>query len=77
MEQKKYKPFEKFMLEFLKCDLNVGNVIPELHMKLLFYYRMRFFGTNKQIYNGILDLIIEAQIKLNMKHLIRTLMSEV
>ena len=82
MEQKKYKPFEKFMLEFLKCDLNVGNVIPELHryiqketsegiikliiMKLLFYYRMRFFGTNKQIYNGILDLIIEAQIKLNM-----------
>lgn len=82
MEQKKYKPFEKFMIEFLKCDLNVGNVIPELHryiqketsegiikliiMKLLFYYRMRFFGTNKQIYNGILDLIIEAQIKLNM-----------
>ena len=37
-----------------------------MFMKLLFYYRMRFFGTNKQIYNGILDLIIEAQIKLNM-----------
>lgn len=81
MGQKEDRPFEKFMLEFLKCDLNVGNIISELHryiqketsegiikliiMKLLFYYRMRFFGTNIQIYNGILDLIIEAQIKLN------------
>ena len=81
MCQKEDKPFEKFMLEFLKCDLNVGNVMSELHryiqketsegilklifMKLLFYYRMRFFGTNTQIYNSILDLIIEVQIKLN------------
>lgn len=81
MGQKEDKPFEKFMLEFLKCDLNVGNVMSELHryiqketsegilklifMKLLFYYRMRFFGTNTQIYNSILDLIIEVQIKLN------------
>ena len=69
------------MLEFLKCDLNVGNVMSELHryiqketsegilklifMKLLFYYSMRFFGTNTQIYNSILDLIIEVQIELN------------
>ena len=80
MGLKEDKPFEKFMLEFLKCDLNVGNVMSELHryiqketsegilklifMKLLFYYRMRFFGTNTQIYNSILDLIIEVQIKL-------------
>ena len=81
MEQKEDKPFEKFMLEFLKCDLNIGNIISELHryiqketsegilklifMKLLFYYRMRFFGTNIKIYNDILDLIMEVYIKLN------------
>ena len=81
MGQKEDKPFEKFMLEFLKCDLNIGNVMSELHryiqketsegilklifIKLLFYYRMRFFGTNMKIYNSILDLIIEVQIKLN------------
>lgn len=82
MEQKEDKPFEKFMLEFLKCDMNIGNIMSELHryiqketsegilklifMKLLFYYRMRFFGSNTQIYNCILDLIIELQIKLNL-----------
>ena len=81
MGQKEDKPFEKFMLEFLKYDLNVGNFMPELHryiqketsegilklifIKLLFHYRMRFFGTDTQIYNSILDLIIEVQIKLN------------
>ena len=79
--QKEGKPFEKFMLEFLKCDLNVGNILSELNkyiqketsegilkliiMKLVFYYRMRFFGTNVQIYDGLLDLIMEVQIKLN------------
>lgn len=81
MVQKETKPFEKFMLEFLKCDLNIGNITSELRryikkedsegilklifMKLLFYYRMRFFGSDKQIYDSILDLIIELQIKLN------------
>ncbi len=81
MRQKEDKPFEKFMLEFLKCDLNVGNALTELHryiqketsegilklifIKLLFYYRMRFFGTKTQIYDSILDLIAEVQIKLN------------
>ena len=81
MKQKEDKPFEKFMLEFLKCDLKIGNVTLELHryiqkensegilklifMKLLFYYRMRFFGNDIQIYNSILDLIIEVQIKLS------------
>lgn len=80
MEQKRDKPFEKFMLEFLKCDMNIGNVMSELQkyiqketsegilklifIKLLFYYRMRFFGTNRQIYNEILDRIIEIKIKL-------------
>lgn len=58
MKQKEDKAFEKFMLKFLKCDLNIGNIISELRryiekensesilklifMKLLFYYRMRF-----------------------------------
>ena len=81
MRQKEDKPFEKFMLEFLKCDLNVRNALTELHryiqketsegilklifIKLLFYYRMRFFGTKTQIYDSILDLIAEVQIKLN------------
>ena len=81
LEQKENKPFEKFMLEFLKCDLNIGKSISELHryiqketsegilkliiMKLTFYYRMRFYGTNVQIYNEILDLIMEANIQLN------------
>ena len=80
MCRKKDKPFEKFMLEFLKCDLGLGNLKTELHryiekensqsvlklifMKLLFYYRMRFFGTNNQIYIDIVDLMIEVQIKL-------------
>ena len=81
MKQKEDKAFEKFMLKFLKCDLNIGNIISELRryiekensesilklifMKLLFYYRMRFFGKNTQIYNSILDLIVMLQIKLN------------
>ena len=81
MEQKEDKPFEKFMLEFLKCDLNMGNIMSELHryiqketstsilkliiIKLVFYYRMRFFGAKTQTYGGILDLIMEIQIKLN------------
>jgi|GEM_PF-805125 len=81
MECKEDEPFEKFMLEFLKCDLNVGNIISELRkyieketseailkliiMKLLFYYRMRFFGANTKMYNEILDLIMMVQIKLS------------
>lgn len=83
MEQKKDKPFEKFMLEFLKCDLNVGNFQSGLHryiqeensegilklifMKLLFYHRMRFFGTDKRRDKDIEDLILEVQIKFNPK----------
>ena len=34
-------------------------------MKLLFYYRMRFFGANTKMYNEILDLIMMVQIKLS------------
>lgn len=81
MKQKKDKPFERFMLEFLKCDLNIGNIKTNIHnyinsemsksiltlilLKLVFYYRMRYFGTNGRIYNDIIDLIVELQIKLN------------
>lgn len=81
MSTKWDKPFEKFMLVFLKCDLKIGNQISELKRyiqsetsesilklilsKLVFYYRMRFFGVNSRIDNALLDLIIEIQIKLN------------
>lgn len=78
---KQEKPFEKFMLIFLKCDLKIGNSISELKryihyetsesilklimMKLIFYYRMRFFGVDRKMDESILDLIIMIQIKLN------------
>lgn len=81
MERKVNKPFEKFMLEFLKFDLNLPNIIPEIKkyietetsdsilklifIKLLFYYRMRFFGTNNKIYDCIMDLIVDVYKKLN------------
>ncbi len=58
MIYKKNKPFEKFMLIFLKCDQKIGNVCSELNRyiqeetsesilklittKLVFYYKMRF-----------------------------------
>ena len=81
MGEKADKPFEKFMLVFLKCDLKVGDVVSELRryiqkevsdgilklifMKLVLYYRMRFWGEDKIIYDKILDLIMEIHIKLN------------
>ncbi|SFR77936.1 metallophosphoesterase [Anaeromicropila populeti] len=83
LSKKTDKPFEKFMFIFLKCDLKIGNVMNELKryiqnessesilklilIKLIFYYRMRFFGTNLVIDNCLLDLIIAIQIKLNPK----------
>lgn len=79
MHQRENKPFEKFMLMFLKCDQKLKNSFSELHkyienetsksilklvyIKLIFYYRMRFFGTDKKVYDDILDLIIELNIK--------------
>lgn len=81
MANKLDKPFEKFMLVFLKCDLKIGNPISELKryvqcetsdsilklimLKLIFYYRMRFFGVDPRTDNSLLDLIIEIQMKLN------------
>ncbi|MGN6714390.1 metallophosphoesterase [Anaerocolumna jejuensis] len=80
MAKKVDKPFEKFMLVLLKCDLKIENVMSELKryiqkensesilklvmIKLIFYYRMRFFGTNPKTDTYLLDLIIEIQIKL-------------
>lgn len=81
MATKLDKPFEKFMLIFLKCDLKIGNPISELRryvqsetsesilklimLKLIFYFRIRFFGMNLRIENSLLDLIIEIQMKLS------------
>ncbi|MDD6626887.1 MAG: metallophosphoesterase [Lachnospiraceae bacterium] len=81
MAKKSDKPFEKFMLVFLKCDLKIGDIIVELRkyiksentvtilklalVKLVFYYRGRFFGNNYKLENDIIDLIIEIQKKLN------------
>ncbi|MBS5934003.1 MAG: metallophosphoesterase [Clostridiales bacterium] len=81
MSKKTEKPFEKFMFVFLKCDLQIGNIIAELKRyirtetsesilklilnKLIFYYRMRFFGVNKKMDDDLLDLLIEINMKLN------------
>ncbi|BCJ93597.1 hypothetical protein acsn021_11660 [Anaerocolumna cellulosilytica] len=81
MSMKVDKPFEKFMLVFLKCDLKIENGMSELKryiqkedsesilklilIKLIFYYRMRFFGTNSKTDTYLLDLIIGIQIKLH------------
>ena len=43
------------------------DILKLIFIKLIFYYRMRFFGDNLEINNNILDLIIELQIKLNPK----------
>lgn len=80
---KQDKPFEKFMLTFLKCDLKVVNLKSTLEsyiqneeskgilkimlMKLTFYYRARFFGNNVGIDKELIDLITEIHMKLNSK----------
>lgn len=81
IQQKKDKPFEKFMLTFLKCDLNIVNlrtllekyiknekskdILKIVLMKLTFYYRSRFFGIDVQKDNDLLYLITEISLKLN------------
>lgn len=81
MKRKKDKPFEKFMLAFLKCDLKIVNlknvlniyikeeksssILKIMLIKLTFYYRMRFFGNDKKIDKELIDLITEIQMKLN------------
>lgn len=75
------KPFENFMLTFLKCDLKIVKLKDDLAryiknekskailklimVKLTFYYRARFFGVNVQIDNLLIELITEVHMKLN------------
>lgn len=81
IERKKDKPFEKFMLTFLKCDLKIVNlksllkkyireekskdILKIVMMKLAFYYQYRFFGYNPQQDRDIIDLIADINVKLN------------
>ena len=81
IKNKQDKPFEKFMLTFLKCDLKIvglknllgkyirdeksKNILKIALMKLTFYYRSRFFGTDLQVDRELTDLIAEIHMKLN------------
>lgn len=81
IKNKQDKPFEKFMLAFLKCDLKIVNlrkllgkyikeesssgILKIMLMKLTSYYRNRFFGNNRKIDRDLIDLITEIQMKLN------------
>lgn len=81
IETKQNKPFEKFMLTFLKCDLklvdlkdtlkeyikveNSEGILKIMLMKLTFYYKSRFFGNNIRIDNELTDLITEIIMKIN------------
>ena len=69
------------MLTFLKCDLKIAglknllgkyirdekskNILKIALMKLTFYYRSRFFGTDLQVDRELTDLIAEIHMKLN------------
>lgn len=80
MENKQDKPFEKFMLIFLKCDLGIGNIKSNLssyirqesspsilkiiQIKLIYYIHMRFVGVDKKTEEELLDLIFEINFKL-------------
>ena len=75
------KSFEKFMLTFLKCDLNIvrlndllknyikkeksKDILKLVLMKLTFYYRSRFFGNDIQTDKALVDLITETSMKIN------------
>ena len=81
IKNKQDKPFEKFMLTFLKCDLKVVNlksilgkyiqqeksqgILKIILMKLTFYYRARFFGNNVQIDKELIDLITDISVKMD------------
>lgn len=81
IQQKEEKPFEKFMLIFLKCDLNIVNlrtllgkyiknekskdILKIALMKLTFYYRSRFFGIDVQMDKDLLELITEINLRLS------------
>lgn len=81
LNKKNDKPFEKFMLVFLKCDLQIDtpkqilnkyllyeateSILKIALTKLTFYYQMRFFGTNITIDNDIIEMILDINNKLN------------
>ena len=81
IKRREDKSFEKFMLTFLKCDLNTvrlrdllknyikreksKDILKLVLMKLTFYYRSRFFGNDIQTDKALLDLITETSMKIN------------
>lgn len=80
LKNKQNKPFEKFMLNFLKSDLDIGNIIADLRryireedshsilkiieIKILFYIMLRVWDEDKKRESELLDLLIEINIKL-------------
>lgn len=80
LKNKQNKPFEKFMLNFLKSDLDIGNIITDLRryireedshsilkiieIKILFYIMMRVWDEDKKRESDLLDLLIEINLKL-------------
>ena len=81
IQKKQDKPFEKFMLAFLKCDLKIVNlknmlsiyiknekskgILKIMLMKLTYYYRARFFGIDMRVDKELIDLITDIHMKLN------------
>lgn len=81
IEKKKNKSFEKFMLTFLKSDLNIINfknlleeyikhenskdILKIALLKLTFYYRSRFFGHDIKKDKELIDLITDIYMKIN------------
>lgn len=80
LRKKQNKPFEKFMLNFLKSDLEIGNIISDLRkyireesshsilkimqIKLMFYIMMRVWDEDKKRESELLDLLMEINFKL-------------
>lgn len=77
---KQNKPFEKFMLNFLKSDLEIGNIISDLRryireessnsilkimqIKLIYYIMMRIWDEDKKRESELLNLLMEINLKL-------------
>ncbi len=80
LQKKHDKPFEKFMLSFLKSDLEIGNIINDLRkyireenshsilkimeVKILFYIMMRVWDEDKKRESELFDLLMEINYKL-------------
>lgn len=81
IETKQNKPFENFMLTFLKCDLKIAHLKSLLSqyikqenskdilkialVKLTFYYKSRFWGNNLVLDKELIDLITDIHMKIN------------